>query len=197
MRDAGCSHLCLTQRVAGELPQPQARAAQRHVEVRAGQEAPLSGRPIQPVCVAAHRLRQWLRRYICCNGDCPCSGRMSEQSCPEFCLCAEVSSSLAAGCSAWCLRGTVLQLCVVPSLACLPPQSMHRARLPPHHAVRCPQALALPPDSGLPSRQSPQRVIAAGLLLLHAVRGLHALDDPGASQGRPGLAVLAATACAS
>ncbi|KAK9835363.1 hypothetical protein WJX81_004892 [Elliptochloris bilobata] len=35
-------------------------------------------------------LRNDMTRYICCNGDCPCSGRMSEQSCPEACLCAEV-----------------------------------------------------------------------------------------------------------
>ena len=34
-------------------------------------------------------LRNDMTRYICCNGDCPCSGRMSEQSCPEACLCAE------------------------------------------------------------------------------------------------------------
>lgn len=29
---------------------------------------------------------------LCCagNGDCPCSGRMGEQKCPEVCLCLEV-----------------------------------------------------------------------------------------------------------
>lgn len=31
-----------------------------------------------------------MSRYVCCNGDCPCSGRMGEQKCPEFCLCLEV-----------------------------------------------------------------------------------------------------------
>lgn len=31
-----------------------------------------------------------MTRYVCCNGDCPCSGRMGEQSCPEVCLCLEV-----------------------------------------------------------------------------------------------------------
>ena len=31
-----------------------------------------------------------MSRYICCNGDCPCSGRMKESDCPEFCLCLEV-----------------------------------------------------------------------------------------------------------
>ncbi len=31
-----------------------------------------------------------MSRYICCNGDCPCSGRMGEQNCPEFCLVMEV-----------------------------------------------------------------------------------------------------------
>lgn len=30
------------------------------------------------------------RRYICCNGGCPCSGRMGESSSPECCLCLEV-----------------------------------------------------------------------------------------------------------
>ncbi|GLI59287.1 hypothetical protein VaNZ11_001140 [Volvox africanus] len=30
-----------------------------------------------------------LSRYICCNGNCPCSGRLNESSCPEFCLCLE------------------------------------------------------------------------------------------------------------
>ena len=137
MCDAGYSHLCLTQRVPGELPQPQARATQRHVEVRAGNracaralEAPLSGRPIQLVCVRAHRLRRWLRRYICCNGDCPCSGRMSEQSCPEFCLCAEVSNSWLPGARLVPARRGASTLCG-GFLAPLPPQSMHRARLPP------------------------------------------------------------------
>eukprot|EP00898_Chlorokybus_atmophyticus_P002106 jgi/Chlat1/2897/Chrsp2S04660 len=31
-----------------------------------------------------------MSRYVCCGGYCPCSGRMGEQSCPEFCLCLEV-----------------------------------------------------------------------------------------------------------
>lgn len=31
-----------------------------------------------------------MQRYVCCNGDCPCSGRMGEQKCPEVCLCLEV-----------------------------------------------------------------------------------------------------------
>jgi len=47
-----------------------------------------------PYCVS-YLLRKQLiyhdmTRYVCCNGDCPCSGRMGEQSCPEFCLCMEV-----------------------------------------------------------------------------------------------------------
>jgi hypothetical protein len=34
----------------------------------------------------------WIHcRYICCNGACPCSGRMGESSNPELCLCLEVS----------------------------------------------------------------------------------------------------------
>lgn len=32
-----------------------------------------------------------MARYLCCNGDCPCSGRMGEQSCPTFCLATEVA----------------------------------------------------------------------------------------------------------
>ncbi|KAL0045031.1 hypothetical protein WJX82_005819 [Trebouxia sp. C0006] len=47
-----------------------------------------------PNCIS-YMLRKQLiyndmTRYVCCNGDCPCSGRMAEQSCPEFCLCMEV-----------------------------------------------------------------------------------------------------------
>lgn len=37
-------------------------------------------------------LRGDMTRYICCNGDWPCSGKMKEQSCPNFCLCTEVCS---------------------------------------------------------------------------------------------------------
>jgi hypothetical protein len=32
-----------------------------------------------------------MRRYVCCNGDWPCSGRCGEQKCPGFCLCVEVT----------------------------------------------------------------------------------------------------------
>ncbi|KDD74876.1 hypothetical protein H632_c1016p0, partial [Helicosporidium sp. ATCC 50920] len=46
-----------------------------------------------PCCVSYHlrkrALHNDMRRYLCCNGDWPCSGRCSEQSCPEFCLCLE------------------------------------------------------------------------------------------------------------
>eukprot|EP00879_Flechtneria_rotunda_P013268 GHRR01013855.1.p1 GENE.GHRR01013855.1~~GHRR01013855.1.p1 ORF type:complete len:212 (+),score=45.40 GHRR01013855.1:436-1071(+) len=31
-----------------------------------------------------------MSRYICCNGNWPCSGRCGEQSSPECCLCMEV-----------------------------------------------------------------------------------------------------------
>ncbi|CAL8465263.1 g4798 [Coccomyxa elongata] len=31
-----------------------------------------------------------MNRYVCCAGQCPCSGRMKEQECPEVCLAAEV-----------------------------------------------------------------------------------------------------------
>lgn len=46
-----------------------------------------------PYC-ASYELRKQalhgdMKRYICCNGGCPCSGRMGEKSCPEFCLCME------------------------------------------------------------------------------------------------------------
>ncbi|GFH18589.1 uncharacterized protein HaLaN_15419, partial [Haematococcus lacustris] len=33
--------------------------------------------------------------YICCNGACPCSGRMGESSNPECCLCMEVMCCFA------------------------------------------------------------------------------------------------------
>eukprot|EP00198_Chlamydomonas_reinhardtii_P007928 XP_001697265.1 predicted protein [Chlamydomonas reinhardtii] len=36
-----------------------------------------------------------LSRYLCCNGMCPCSGRMGERKCPGFCLCMEVSCCFA------------------------------------------------------------------------------------------------------
>lgn len=36
-----------------------------------------------------------LHRYICCNGTCPCSGRLGEQRSPEFCLCMEVTCCFA------------------------------------------------------------------------------------------------------
>lgn len=55
--------------------------------------------PHSPWC-ASYNLRQRalyndMSRYICCNGDCPCSGRMGEQSCPEFCLVMEVCCCFA------------------------------------------------------------------------------------------------------
>ncbi|KAG2428689.1 hypothetical protein HXX76_011394 [Chlamydomonas incerta] len=36
-----------------------------------------------------------MSRYLCCNGMCPCSGRMGERKCPEFCLCMEVACCFA------------------------------------------------------------------------------------------------------
>lgn len=36
-----------------------------------------------------------VRRYICCNGTCPCSGRCGEQNAPEFCLAMEVCCCFA------------------------------------------------------------------------------------------------------
>ena len=83
------------------------------------QEAPLSGRlfearshcssPAEAVAAQVHLLQRRLS----------CSGRMSEQSCPEFCLCAECA---AAAClvHAGCLHSVVPQPCEVPSwLHCL------------------------------------------------------------------------------
>jgi hypothetical protein len=50
-------------------------------------------------CVSYHLRKRQLRgdmsRYICCNGDWPCSGRCGEQSAPEMCLCLEVSCCFA------------------------------------------------------------------------------------------------------
>lgn len=45
-------------------------------------------------CVSYHLRKRSLyndmSRYVCCNGDLPCSGRCGEQRCPECCLCLEV-----------------------------------------------------------------------------------------------------------
>lgn len=50
-------------------------------------------------CVSFHLRKRYLRgdmsRYICCNGDCPCSGRCNESSSPAFCLCMEVTCCFA------------------------------------------------------------------------------------------------------
>ncbi|CAL5222266.1 g4604 [Coccomyxa viridis] len=47
-----------------------------------------------PNCVSYLNRKQALygdmTRYICCAGHCPCSGKMKEQECPEFCLGMEV-----------------------------------------------------------------------------------------------------------
>ena len=56
-----------------------------------------------PCCVSYHLRKRVLRgdmsRYLCCNGDWPCSGRCGEQSAPEFCLGLEVGGWVAgAGC---------------------------------------------------------------------------------------------------
>lgn len=36
-----------------------------------------------------------LTRYICCQGMCPCSGRMGEQKCPGVCLGLEATLCFA------------------------------------------------------------------------------------------------------
>jgi len=45
-------------------------------------------------CCSSYSVRKQLlyndmRRYVCCGGACPCSGKMGEQSAPEFCLAME------------------------------------------------------------------------------------------------------------
>eukprot|EP00242_Pyramimonas_sp_CCMP2087_P012145 CAMPEP_0198212822 /NCGR_PEP_ID=MMETSP1445-20131203/27801_1 /TAXON_ID=36898 /ORGANISM="Pyramimonas sp., Strain CCMP2087" /LENGTH=197 /DNA_ID=CAMNT_0043887369 /DNA_START=104 /DNA_END=694 /DNA_ORIENTATION=- len=45
-------------------------------------------------CCASYSIRKRvlygdMSRYLCCGGHCPCSGKMGEKSCPEFCLCLE------------------------------------------------------------------------------------------------------------
>ncbi|KAG2490484.1 hypothetical protein HYH03_011113 [Edaphochlamys debaryana] len=46
-----------------------------------------------PYCASFSLRKQALHgdmtRYLCCNGDCPCSGHMGERSCPGCCLCLE------------------------------------------------------------------------------------------------------------
>jgi hypothetical protein len=55
-----------------------------------------------PCCVSYHLRKRVLRgdvsRYLCCNGDWPCSGRCGEQSAPEFCLGLEVGGWLCGRC---------------------------------------------------------------------------------------------------
>jgi hypothetical protein len=47
-----------------------------------------------------------VRRYICCNGTCPCSGRCGEQNAPEFCLAMEVCCCFAQSVAAtrWAIQ---------------------------------------------------------------------------------------------
>ena len=45
-------------------------------------------------CCASYALRKrtlydYMSRYICCGGHCPCSGKMNEEQCPELCLALE------------------------------------------------------------------------------------------------------------
>lgn len=46
-------------------------------------------------CLRKQALHGDMTRYVCCNGDCPCSGRLGESSCPAFCLCMEVTFCFA------------------------------------------------------------------------------------------------------
>ncbi|KAL4420302.1 hypothetical protein ABPG77_001392 [Micractinium sp. CCAP 211/92] len=50
-------------------------------------------------CVSYHLRKRYLRgdmtRYLCCNGDWPCSGRCGESSSPQLCLCLEVTFCFA------------------------------------------------------------------------------------------------------
>ncbi|PNH07550.1 hypothetical protein TSOC_005974 [Tetrabaena socialis] len=81
-----CCWMAASALLAPPLPAPLVPAA-----------APLARRPawaeLRTYC-ASYSLRKQalhgdLSRYLCCNGMCPCSGRMSESKCPEFCLCLE------------------------------------------------------------------------------------------------------------
>jgi len=81
-----------------------------------------------------------MSRYLCCAGHCPCSGRMGESNCPEFCLCLETVCCFAQSvastrflvqderriqntCCDNCIIGVMLFLqylaCVVRLVACI------------------------------------------------------------------------------
>ena len=104
-----------------------------------------------------------MRRYICCNGDWPCSGRCSEQSCPEACLATEV-------CIAW---GCALQFSSAP---------------PPTPTRRC---IAWVPCCSSCSNSPPSLLLFPGVIhadgvLLRPERGQHAVDAAGVWWGVAG-----------
>lgn len=67
-----------------------------------------------------------MSRYVCCNGDCPCSGRCGEQSAPEFCLCLEVFCCFAQSVAStrWMLQDelaiktTECDNCIIGTMIC-------------------------------------------------------------------------------
>ena len=73
-----------------------------------------------PCCVSYHLRKRVLRgdmsRYLCCNGDWPCSGRCGEQSAPEFCLGLEVGAAGVGGAASQQRPGS----CCSPSIQNLP-----------------------------------------------------------------------------
>ena len=111
------------------------------------------------------------RRYLCCNGDWPCSGRCGEQRCPEFCLCLVRARSAA------------------PSALVAPPAGLPRERTaPPAPARICPRPI------GGPAPTPPGALPAGGQPVLSPVGGVHALDDPGAGAAGSGVRVRALAA---
>eukprot|EP00877_Chromochloris_zofingiensis_P000130 jgi/Chrzof1/10117/Cz04g29110.t1 len=68
-----------------------------------------------------------MSRYLCCQGSCPCSGRMGEQNCPEFCLCMEVFFCFAQSVAStrWTIQDelqiqtTDCDNCIIGTMVCM------------------------------------------------------------------------------
>ena len=122
-----------------------AGAVQRHEPVRGNGKRP---RCMYGWCRVREDQQQWQTRmrccasdrYICCNGDCPCSGRFGEQSCPEFCLGLEVTYAVG-----------VRRLCNACVLGHA--QASDKARDTREHRPDCPR----PTHSGADARLSAGR----------------------------------------
>lgn len=83
--------------------------------MQAGLAAAASGecsRPTELQC-ALHDGLPRAHRYVCCNGNCPCSGRCGEQSNPECCLVLEVRGRHMTGGSWASAQPPALPCCTI------------------------------------------------------------------------------------